>query len=187
MKIHFFDKLNEDSTKNFGGSTIMAMCYIPAIIEFDCKEEIKGFRNVWEDIAAKIEELSEENQEIFEQFPDNITCWYIDAFEGELFLMEDICKERNLSLVPMVNEPNSSFIEAITVQFGHLNSADITTEFDVLEKHIVLLKNFLDDPIMTKKYSIKQLDMLVKILRLWQTDLELSNDPGKQFFKIDFE
>lgn len=185
MKIHnFINKPIEPI--NFGRNTVMVMSFIPVALEFENSKELKEFCRVWEDsIEPKVSELSKESVSVAENYPDYIVGWYVDAFEEESLMYDDEENEaRNLCLVK-IDAPDSDFDDTVATYFGVLNGKDIFTGLDVLEKHSNLLESFLEDEEMAKDYDIETLKMLSQINMAWKMNIIASNNPRRQYFKVE--
>lgn len=187
MLVHVFPQLTEDAVKRFEGSTFVTLCYLPVIMEFENEEELKGIIKMWENIETKLNAV--EDEAVSKVFNKKTFNYVKKNFERELNYYKE--EPRVLDLVPMVEEPNSSFLQAITVKFGHLTEEyDLLIDFEDLEKQHHLMTMFLNaiaDEEEEAEFSTKQLDAIAKLNKYISLDLNELSNIDKQFFKVDFE
>lgn len=168
----------------FKRQTIMVMCFTPKVIVFEEAKELYKFKAVWE----LLDDLTEDNEALLDAIGYDTCSWYVDAFEEEEYLVD--CKEysdRIFTLKDISDMDDANFEDFLMVKFGVLNSKDIWTDMETLEKHCFLLNMLLERPDAPELLKPDTIQMLKDILAVWEEDVRLSKEEDRKYFKIEIE
>lgn len=181
MKILNFNRKSPEGVM-FERQTFMVMCFTPKIIVFENSDEIDRFKRVWE----IIDEIVCENKFLIEKIGDDVSGFFVDAFEEESYLMDCEDEEsRKFILRDVSDMDDSNFEDCITIKLGVLNSKDMWIDMDTLKKLIFLLDSLLikSEGSLPLKADTKK--MFLDILKVWKEDLKLSKQ--RKYFKVEIE
>lgn len=190
MKVIDYTNLKESI--QFDKETIMVMCYTPKIIVFEKSEELWKFKRVWEDI---IEDYYERNGD--ELDPDyelqHIASWYVDHFEEEWYFMlqheegdKDATESRKLKVVPTQYNEDTYYTDDIVTYFGILNSGDIYTDMDTLQKQCDMIRLMFSTEELNKRLKDDTKEIFKTVLTVWEEDLEAHKNKSG-YFEVEVE
>ncbi|NCI19734.1 hypothetical protein EJM73_08860 [Clostridium botulinum] len=184
MRILDYTNKKLENEIDCGRNTVMIMPHLPKIIVFENVKELNKFQRVWEDVIQEYT-MEDTDSELFDKYPDDLISWYIDPFEEESFLFEDLDVEsRCLKIVPVYEKEDECFSNKMEVKFGVLNSCDIYTDMDTLEKHCELIEILLTNEKLKDKCAKDTLNMFEIILSVWREQLAYYKEDNCKYFKI---